>query len=364
MRVFRQYLFRVGTKIPFPEWPGVARAFLRENGLSCGAFRYYFNVDYSASLDLALKECPALGPVRTDESNKRHPVSCLTNMMDGQGLSEEELTAHLPRIYRRYGFFKSYLIWQDIDFFSRHTETVFREGIDLPSTRMGSQMIMLRDVITPQWNTIGLFVDITHESGLLDATPYRDAMQHLLPGIPGKERLMCIFSDEEQRQYDALNERAAPLIEKAQEFLSERIPQPEDGESEFGKKLSLAGVFKKLCRQYGYEYIRYEYLSFFIRKRTENGHYIRLDIDIGRTGQEVNMAVNFTGLGFDRRVFYVGFEPGSQARAEEHLKRCFEALDAAEKKVFPALDAHYPPTPEWFVPHGYWANGIPAPGLS
>ncbi len=350
MRAIMQYLFRVGTKVSFLTWPDIIQSYLEQLNLHYEAFGYYFDTSYSNRRELALKELPGLGPLRIDDSNPKNPNGCFTNLQDGTGLSEEDILSHLPAIYRRYSFADTYLIYQNVDFFSRHTSLLLCDGNNLPARLRGSQIILHRDSVFSRWNCICLSVDVLHEGSILDASPYRDAMTKLLPGIPNKERMICLLTPEEQAQYAVLSQNAAPLVQNISSYFSEQMTSSQDADIEFGRKLSLAAILKRLCRQYGYTYLRYEYFCFFMQKRTENGHYIRLDVDIGKYSQEANLAISFTGLGFDHRLFYIGTTPETQTEAAEYLSQWFSVLSAAEKDVFPALDAHYPPTPEWFVP--------------
>ena len=62
----------------------------------------------------------------------------------------------------------------------------------------------------------------------------------------------------------------------------------------------------------------------------------------------VGLLIRYVGAGFDHRVGSTFRYPQDQNDLEEYLLQIFEALASAEKDVIPALDTHYPPTPDWF----------------
>jgi hypothetical protein len=175
-------------------------------------------------------------------------------------------------------------------------------------------------------------------------------MQQLLPGVRHMGFVECCLTAEEQILFDQLNERVTPLVQHAcahfEKLLPERItttPAVLDT-----PKLSVAPALKRLGKQYGYSYVKHEYGCFFVQKRTTNGHYILLDIDVGPTFKGVGLLIRYVGAGFDHRMGSTFLYPQNQKDLEDYLLQIFEALTSAEKDVIPALDAHYPPTPDWF----------------
>ena len=362
MRVIQYYKFWIGRKIPFLEWPDLIQKLMEQTELHYGGFCYYFKTGKRGA-KAALKDCPALAPADFEgEPDKLH---ALTNLEDGGGCGEEELMALMPKIDRRYGFQSACFIYRDVDFFSRRTPTERVKEGKTPSCFAGSQIILERSAVFPTENNIQLFIDIYHDGEVLDPSPYREAVRQLLPGCRFIEYMNYLFDSEEQRKYDALNQSAAEMIRRAEKFCEERmIPLGKERTAGEKPKISLTSAITKLCRQFGMEYVGYTLGSHDIQKRTARGHYIIVHVSISGWNQIVDFDARFAGLGFNHRFLFSRCIPEDQQQEISHLTRCFEILAEAEKEVLPALDAHYPPTPEWYVPHGYWANGIPAPGLS
>ena len=118
MLAIQTYRFWIRSKIPFSEWPQIAKSFLSQQSLNHSRFLYYFE-DAWGACPKAVKNYPNLGPVR-ECGGIRQNTPYLSNIEDGIGCSETEIMALMPKIHRRYGFGESYIIFQDIDF-SRRT---------------------------------------------------------------------------------------------------------------------------------------------------------------------------------------------------------------------------------------------------
>ena len=101
MLAIQTYRFRIKTKIPFSEWPQIAKTFLSQQSLHYGRFLYYFE-DLCDACPKAVKNYPNLGPVRKRSNIWQRPY--LSNIEDGVGCSEAEIMALMPKIHRRYGF--------------------------------------------------------------------------------------------------------------------------------------------------------------------------------------------------------------------------------------------------------------------
>ena len=193
---------------------------------------------------------------------------------------------------------------------------------------------------------------IHDEKGTYDPIPYIEAMKQLLPGVRCMCYVECCLTKEENTLYDMLNQGAVPLIEKANVFFGGAPPECSASRdiSQEVPLLSVAPVLKRLCKQYDYSYIKHDNGCFYIQKRTTKGHYILLDIDVGPMFKRVDTFIRYVGAGFDHRIGSKSCCPKDQQDLEDYLLKTFQALALAEKDIFPALDSHYPPTPDWFVP--------------
>lgn len=350
MLAIQHYRFLIGRKIPFSDWPQIVQEFLKQQSLHYERFLYYFQDNYGG-LPRALKDCPHMGPIRSYTERNRETYY-LSNMEDGTGCTEAEIMALMPKIYRRYGFSETHLIYQDVDFFSRKIPAIVQTPNDRPSCLKGSSITCYRDSVFPRWSSIDLHIIIYDGRDTYDPTPYLEAMKQLLPGISYMGMVECCLSEEEQLAYDLQNADAIPLVENARAYLKSRFPDEEN--HPFDRldtpNLPLAAVLKKLCKQYGYTYVKCEYYNYFIRKRTANGHSIMLEADMGPSFKGVGISIDYVGVGFEHRIANTFRYPHDRAELESFLTQCFDALASAEKEVFPALDAHYPPTPDWFLP--------------
>ena len=115
-------------------------------------------------------------------------------------------------------------------------------------------------------------------------------------------------------------------------------------------KLSVAPALKRICKQHGYTYVKHVCECFLVQKRTRNGHYISLEIAVGPRLKGVDLMIRYVGAGFDHPIGVTIRYPQDQKALEDYLEEIFQALIAAEKEMFPLLESHYPPTPDWFLP--------------
>lgn len=350
MLAIQCYRFLIGSKIPFSDWPQIVQTFLEQQSLHYQRFLYYFEDNYGG-LPKAIQDCAQMAPIRMRPGSAGNNFY-LSNIEDGTGCTEAEIMALMPKIYRRYGFSKTHIIYQDIDFFSQNIPAIVQAPGNTPDCIKGSGITLYRDSVFPRWSSIDLRIIINDGQKTLDPTPYFHAMRQLLPGVRYMGYVECCMSDEEQNACDILNADATVLLEAARSHLGKLLPSESEQPLLMRNtpKLSVAPVLKKMCKQYGYTYVKYEYHTFFIQRRTANGHYILLDIDVGPTFQEVNSLIRYIGAGFDHRIAYSSHSPLNQADLENYLSQCFHGLRSAEEVVFPALDAHFPPTPDWFAP--------------
>lgn len=348
MFAIQTYNFLIGTKIPFTEFPGILQTFLKEQNLHYEQFLYYFEDNFDG-LPKIMKDCPNIGPIRLRQQN----VSFLyiSNIEEATACTEEEILRVVPKIHRRYGISESYLIYQGVDFFGKTLPTLIQAPGNTPHCIKGPGIVLHRDAVFPRWTKISLRIVVHDGACSYDPTPYFEAMQKLLPGIRYMGFVECCLSEEEHAVYEGLNQRALPLVVQACQYFSERLPSHPDTYEADTPKFSVAPILKRLGKLYGYTYVKYEYGCYFLQKRTEKGHYISIDIDVGPRFREVTLLVRFIGAGFDHRISNsISRYPRNQKELDSLILQFFMILASAEKEIIPTLDAHYPPTPDWFVP--------------
>lgn len=363
MRAVKTYSFKIGTKIPFPEWPSIVNTFLKEQNLNYDSFRYIFEAfaaeNRKSSCRKAVKDCPALGPV-LETKTEYNTIEYLTNVGCCGGASEQDILPLMSKIYRWYGFSDTNLIYQDVDFFGQNIPSLDQGESpeeDLPAGYLtdflycrffGSAIKLHRCIIDTQWNGIDLCIDLLHGDELLDPSPYRDAMQKLLPGIKCIEHFSYCLSQEEKARYAELNDSAEPLIRHAETYFERNLPPEKISKEKAPAKT--ASILKKLCKKYGYTYAGYEYYMYFMRKKTPRGNYIVLEADTEPSHEGIGIHVGFQGIGFNHGICYHAYECPDKNDLTENLTGFFDTLAAAEKSVFEELDNHFPPTPDWFQP--------------
>lgn len=350
MLAIQIYRFRVKTKIPYSDWPQIAKAYLEEQGLHYERFLYYFEDVYSAC-EKAVKNAPNLGPVRELDDRGRK-MQYLSNIEDGIGCSEVEILALMPKIHRRYGFWSTHVIFQDIDFFSRKIPAIIRGPGNTPDCIKGSSIVCFRDSVFASECYLDLRIITYDVENTYDPAPYLEAMKRHLPGIKYESFVECCMTEAEERAYEVLNREAAPLVEGFSGYLGAKLPAilEKPVYSAENGKLSLVSKLKKLCKQYGYTYVQFLSYTFLIRKRMPNGHYLLIDIDTGVYYHQISFMVRFAGVGFRYQIAESSFFQANGGDVDRFLEDCFAALAAAEKEVLPQLDAHFPATPDWFTP--------------
>lgn len=350
MLAIQTYRFLIGTKIPFSDCPKIVQTFLNQQNLHYDRFLYYFHDNYGG-LPKIMKDCPHIGPMRSRLTNAGEHFY-LSNIEEDTECPEAEIISVVPKIHRRYGLSEAHIIYQDIDFFSQKVPAVIQSPGNTPTCIKGSSITLYRDSVFPRWNSIDLQIVIHNGTDTYDPAPYFEAMKQLLPGVRYMGFVECCLTNEEQATYDTLNQSAAPLIENACNYINNLLPDRSSQSNAMldAPKLSVAPVLKKLGKQFGYSYVKHEYGCFFIQKRTENGHYIMLDIDVGPSFKGVGLLIRYIGAGFVHRIGSTFRYPHNQADLEKYLLSIFQVLASAEKEIISELDAHYPPTPDWFFP--------------
>ena len=382
MRILQCYRFLVGTKIPFDKWPAIIEQYLLEQKLHHQSFHYYLEsyddsercrsvvdgtkcktcsapefacercrkeaentLKKGTACQRAAKENPFLGVINARQT-QHTTIQSLNNFDDASNNSKEKIYAIIPKIYRRYGFAETRLIYRDIDFFSLRVPTSAPEyGMN---GYEGSGITLHRSCLS-QDNAIILMVESRYPGKVLDATPYADALGKLLPGVKRLSITRYLMEDSEQTRYDALHEQAKPLIRQAKEFFIAHMPE-EKGNDEPDAKVSVASWLKKLCKRYGYTYSGYMHYIYFLEKKLPSGHYICLEFVSNPLSPDADPYVKLCGLGFNHEIWIDGFSPQNGQDAADYFTKRFDTLAQAEASVFPAILELYPTTPDWFVP--------------
>ena len=384
MRILQYYRFLVGTKIPFDKWPGIIEKYLLEQNLSHGSFHYCLETyDYSercrsvlngtkcntcrlpksvcercrndaadtlrkgTGCERALKENPFLGTINVRQT-RYDTIQSLNNFTEESNSIKEAIYAIIPKIYRRYRFAETSLIYRDIDFFSQRIPTPAPESEHLTNGYEGSGITLYRSCLS-QDNEIILVVESRNPIEVLDATPYADALGALLPGIKRLSTTQIILDNDEQAHYDALHCQAKPLISHAKEYFNEHMPE-EKGNDEPDAKVSVASWLKKLSKRYGYTYAGYMNYAYFLEKKISNGHYVCLEFVSDPSSPSADPYVTLCGLGFNHEIWADGFSPQNSQDASDYFTKLFDTLAQAEKSVFAAILDLYPKTPDWFTP--------------
>lgn len=384
MRVLQCYRFLIGTKIPFDKWPGIIEQYLSEQNLHHHSFHYYmesyddsercrsildgtkckvctapefacercrkeaeYNLRIGTGCERALKENPFLGPIHIRQT-QYNTIQSLNNFTEESNRLKEEIYSIITKIYRRYGFTETSLIYRDIDFFSRRVSTPTPESAYQINAYEGSGITLYRSCLN-QDNAIILVVESRYPGEVPDAAPYADALGALLPGIKRLSATTIIMDADEQLHYEALHCQAKPLINQANAFFKEHMPE-EKGNDEPDTKVSVASWLKKLGKRYGYTYSGYLYYVYFLEKKLSNGHYICLEFVSNPSSPDADPFVNLCGLGFHHQIWADGFSPQNARDASEYFTRLFEVLSMAEKTIFPAILNLYPNSPDWFIP--------------
>ncbi|MBE6564057.1 MAG: hypothetical protein E7655_02120 [Ruminococcaceae bacterium] len=375
MRVIKNYCFKIGTKIPFSEWPSIVQRFLSDNHLTDHRFLYYFedSVRDAASesrygCERILKDCPSLGDIRYYYKDSNGQMDrWLSNIDRQESFPKEKLLPLMKKIYRSYGFFESRLLYFDIDFFGKKThferdfsrakqeaerkQTPLDPTFQIKHQPYGSGITLYRDCCGGSSSSyMVLSVDLLHEGQVLDATPYYESMQALLPDIKTITSLNVYFSEEELREIEAVNRAAEPTIEKCRAFFEDRLPDTRK-QNNFPSKYSVAKPLKKLAVRYGYAYkLIWNGGVYALEKRTARGNVMHLAFDSGPSHYDVDVILSFQGIGFYHRLGISGQTPTNQSETDAYFEKVMSIVSDFEKTMLPDLDGLFPESPNWFIP--------------
>ena len=380
MRLVKNYIFKIGTKIPFSEWPEIVHRFLSENRLTSHRFLYFFEdiLRYGETKDQALPrsgcskiltDCPSLGEIRyhNGRAHNRSDKLWLSNIDREDQFPEKDLLPLMKKIHRRYGFSESNLYYFDIDFFGNRTyfgrdfsvahrmakadKIPFDPTMYLECQSYGSGITLHRDACAD--NYLELSVDILHDGIVMDAAPYYEAMQKLLPQVKATASLSIYLSDEERQRIEEINRSAEPVLQKCRDFFADRFSFT-SAQNYFPSDYSIAKPLKKLAKKYGYTYkLVWTGGVYSLEKRTAKGNVIYIDVGSGPSHYDLGVGVSFQGVGFHHRIGCSNQTPTNQQEADTFLEDTLMAVSEFENTLLPALDCLFPETPSWFIPSDF-----------
>lgn len=374
MRLVKNYVFNIKTKIPFSEWPEIIHRFLSENRLTSHRFMYYFmdiigsiapedEVPAHSGCARILKDCPSLGEIRY--TNLRGPKSLWLSNIDRQDdFPESRLLPLMKKIHRRYGFTESNLYYFDIDFFGNRThferdysaalrwstssKTPFDPTQSIEYQPYGSGITIHRDICGE--NYLKLSVDLLHNGRVMDPTPYYEAMQKLLPKIKAVTSLKIYLTEAEKLRFEEINRSAAPTLQKCRHFFNERLPFTAS-QNNFPSNYSVAQPLKKLAKKYGYTYkLVWNGGVYSLEKRTAKGNFIFIEAYCGPSHYDLGVGVSYQGLGFNHSIGRSNQTPTNQQEADAFLESILSSVSEFENTLLPELDSLFPETPAWFIP--------------
>lgn len=360
MRVIQRYRFNIKTKIPFADWPGIVRQFLMENKLTSGRLLYRFEslvwgkTMQPKSIIRLLKDCPEIGEpriVRLSSSDTSHEeLHVLTNMDTEEPFAEEKLLALAGKMQRGYGIDDVQLVFTDIGFFGRvipfeKEDNVFRWGA---WALHGSGITLYRSVLGDAW--LDLNVDVLRDGQLLDASPYRDAMQRLLPGVKARVTQEVVLNGEEKQCAACANQAAEPVLERCRAFFNERLNHQTRREMQ-PTCYSVAKALKRVGKRHGYAYgLVWNGGLYALHKRTARGNILYISASGGPRADGSIMQITFQGVGCRHRLGCARHYATTQQGLEEEYARTLMMIDEFERTLLPALDDCFPECPEWLEP--------------
>jgi len=380
MRLVKHYFFNIKTKIPFSELPEIVHRFMSENHLTSHRFLYFFEDILSiyqtkdealpqSSCAKILKDCPSLGEIRyhNGRSHNRSDKLWLSNIDRSDDFPESNLLPLMKKIHRRYGFCESNLYYFDIDFFGKRTcferdysialrmsrtdKIPFDPTLYMECQPYGSGITLHKDACAE--NYLKLSVDLLHDGIVMDATPYYEAMQKLLPQIKATSSLSIYLSEEEKQLIEEINQSAEPVLQNCRDFFANRLSFT-SSQNYFPSNYSVAKPLKKLAKKYGYTYkLVWNGGVYSLEKRTAKGNVIYIDVDSGPSHYDLGVGISYQGVGFKHRIGCSNQTPINQQEVDACLEDTLLAVSEFENTLLPELDRLFPETPSWFIPSDF-----------
>lgn len=381
MRIYKSYMFFVGTKVPFNKLPCLVEEYLKKLGLHYKYFLYYLSErNLTDSFKTTLKnyadiydpggfrraeaeaylskvkgcrkaqaEHPELGLLRKDRADK---CFYLSNLDSPSAEAVDVVYPILNKIYRRYGISNTMFVYHGIVFFNTDSPCdISHENGELKELT-GARIVLTRRNYFANDITITIHFDITENADDALMNDYRDAMIELFPAkVAVKEETYCVLSDEEKAQYRELQSEAEPIAERIGEAIRKAIrdtcSKAETGANEAA--ISLAPVLKKASKAYGFTYLKPYYHFYDVVKETPNAHILHAEMETGRCGDELNMYLDLIGAGFKAGIVSISFDPAAPDEAREAVFAFFEAVKSVENTALAQLDALFPKSPDKYL---------------
>lgn len=252
----------------------------------------------------------------------------------------------------------------DIDFFGKRTcfecdysvalqmskayKIPFDPTLDMGCQPYGSGITLHRDVCAE--NYLSLSVDLLHDGIVMDATPYYEAMQKLLPQIKATSSLSIYLSEEEKQRIKEINQSAEPVLQNCRDFFANRLSSTYSKKA-FPSNYSVAKPLKKLAKKYGYTYkLVWNGGVYSLEKRTAKGNVIYIEVVSGPSHYNLGVGISYQGVGFNHGIGSCNQTPTNQQEADAFLEDTLLGISEFENTLLPALDRLFPETPGWFIP--------------
>jgi hypothetical protein len=212
----------------------------------------------------------------------------------------------------------------------------------------GSGITLHRDACAE--NYLNLSVDLLHDGIVMDATPYYEAMQKLLPKIKVTPSLSIYLSEEEKQRIEEINQSAEPILQNCRDFFANRLSFT-SSQNLFESNYSIAKPLKKLAKKYGYTYkLVWNGGVYSLEKRTAKGNVIYIDIASGPSHYNLGVGVSYQGVGFNHTIGNANQTPTNQQETDAFLENILLTVSEFESTLLQELDHFFPETPDWFIP--------------
>ena len=374
MRVYRQYSYKLSSKISYHDALEEIDSFLARQGLSYELLAYDFTCydlqDHSRQIvchQIARRFPQFGGLTRREYIDPKGNVSgvqwCLSNQDEfGRPLpdlvTEEDvrmIAKKIPRPYKPVSVSFTYL---GIDFFGRSPVLIPNEiGFnDLRCYTLCPNITVSSSYnITSAAKNLDMLVDVTDQNGVLDAQHYASLLSECFGNLKVTVRTMVALEPEKRERLAVIAPATEIAAGQIRQELEKRAPELFQGlvlgeHRPFREvQYQLARPLKKLAKEYGYGGYAYSPAHIYsVKKRTGQGHWIKCCFLEGTDFRYIDLIAEVYGPGFSHRFVLAVFRPDDQREAEAFLRCAFAALQVLERELLPNLTGLYPPTPDWF----------------
>ena len=242
-------------------------------------------------------------------------------------------------------------------------ENIICDKQDFPlSTPLSNNIILYKFCLSGRVWSLKLTIDVTNNEDkncILDSSQYVDGICQFFHTTPAKPIIIVGLNNEEKAKYQAIGDIVEKIVDNARNAVAtwEGSPQilsqkPQDDLA--GAQYSLVKPLKKAVKQTGYEYWRYDYCVYYLRKTDEFNHKIYVDIITAPHCRRIDIAIRYLGLGFSYTFGFFtiplsgSFTPRDQKQAELYIECLFAMLANLENKYLHQIGEAYPQTPNWY----------------